>query len=169
MGKLSFKMHGAVPTIDVYGLPAVISTGAEYPSAYLPADMVKEKWDGKIVIPDFSIKGLYGALRGDIYRLTNFKVTEDFIYDHIDMFVPKKSEIGGFKFCYGMFKGINNMVFDTIDPAKNYFEIEVPDRMFTLESGKAVLRLSYDFPKEQELQQGFQTPPHKENKEAPGR
>lgn len=133
-------MYEASHIIEVYGMPAVMSSGASFPIAYLPAEEVKEKWNGTIIIPDFAIKGLYGALRGDIYRLKDFYITDDFIYDHIDMFVPKKTEKAGFTFCPSMFEGIE------CGFTQDSFILEIPEDRFVSEGGKSVFRITYEFP-----------------------
>ena len=133
-------MYEASHIIEVYGMPAVMSSGASFPTAYLPAEEVKAKWNGMVVIPDYAIKGLYGALRGDIYRLQDFHITDDFIYDHIDMFVPKKSEKAGFTFCPSMFDGIE------CGFTNDSFILEISDNSFVSERGKQVLRITYEFP-----------------------
>ncbi|MBR1853482.1 MAG: hypothetical protein IJ794_10145 [Lachnospiraceae bacterium] len=126
--------------IEIYNMPAVLSKSATFPTACLPADEVREKWNGTILIPDYAIKGLYGSLKGDVYRLKDFKITDGFVFDHIDMFVPKKSEKAGFTFCPSMFEGIECGFTD------NSFIMEVPDDRFVSVGGKLELRLTYEFP-----------------------
>ena len=133
-------MYEASHIIEVYGMPAGMSSGALFPTAYLPAEEVKEKWNGTVVIPNYAIKGLYGALRGDIYRLKDFHITDGFIYDYIDMFVPKKTEKAGFTFCPSMFEGIE------CGFTQDSFILEIPEDRFISEGGKSVFRITYAFP-----------------------
>ena len=121
------------PIIKLYGLNALIDTGAVIPMLSISAELVEEKFKATKLLEKHTIGGISGESYGDVYRLKDFKIGE-ITYTVFDAFVPYEPSLKypillGAPLFYGMFYGFDtvagNFIIDTKEiPLVRSFKIQ---------------------------------------------
>lgn len=102
------------PIIKLYGLMALVDTGAVVPMLSLASELVEEKFHAEKILEKHMIGGIGGESYGDVYRLKDFKIGE-INFSIFDAFVPYEVSLKypillSAPLFYGMTYG-----FDTVD------------------------------------------------------
>ncbi len=102
------------PIIELYGLSALIDTGAVIPMISEAPTILEEKFFGKKILDNGTIGGIGGETDGWVYSIPNFQIG-DLVFENFEVFVPYESDL---KFqillCAPMFYGMS-YTFDTIE------------------------------------------------------
>ena len=77
------------PVIELYGVEALVDTGAVIPMFSLPSIMVEKVFAGEKLLGNQYIGG---EALGDVYRLPDFKIGE-ITYSPLEVFVPRKGKL----------------------------------------------------------------------------
>ena len=112
------------PVVELYGMEALIDTGALVPVISMPAKVVEKVFSAeKVNKKDLSLGGIGGRATGDVYRLPEF-VFGDIRYSPFEVFVPRVAKIS-FPILLGATL-FYNMSY-TVDTVDNQFIVDIKD------------------------------------------
>lgn len=80
------------PVVELYGMQALIDTGAVIPMVSMPAKAVEKMFSAVKVKGNVSLGGIGGRSAGDIYAIPLFSIGE-IKYEPFEVFVPYVSKI----------------------------------------------------------------------------
>ena len=75
------------PIIEIYGLSALIDTGAVIPVFSIEPAIIKKFFDTKLILETGFIGGIGGFERGSVYSIKNFEIG-DLKFNNFETFVP---------------------------------------------------------------------------------
>ena len=80
------------PLIDLYGMPALIDTGAVIPVFSIYPQLLEIAFESKLIALDKQISGFGGEDNGSIYEIKNFMIGK-LIFKNLEVFVPDEPKI----------------------------------------------------------------------------
>lgn len=92
MISLSLEKERQRPVVELYGMQALIDTGAVIPMISMPARAVEKMFSAQKVKGNISLGGIGGRSVGDIYSIPAFNI-EEIEYAPFEVFVPHISKI----------------------------------------------------------------------------
>ena len=108
MKEITFKLNPDYirPVIRLYGLDALIDTGAKFPVTTISKEILVNSFNAKCIVPETQINGFGGNCTGAVYELETFHVG-DLIFPRMTIF--QTDEDIGFPFILsaGMFDGLD--------------------------------------------------------------
>lgn len=126
MKKFSIKLSPNYqrPVTKLYGMNALLDTGAVIPTFSFPIPTLKKLFNAKIVLENAEIKGFGGVCQGKICLLENFKIGE-LLFERLEVFVPNTPVTSHpFLLSASMFIGLSYKI-DTINSELSF---EIPDK-----------------------------------------
>lgn len=80
------------PIIELYGLSALIDTGAVIPVFSREPEFIRKFFDSKLILKDGFIGGIGGYEKGSVYSIKNFEIGE-LKFKDFEVFVPLNPRI----------------------------------------------------------------------------
>ena len=111
------------PIVSVYGMDALIDTGADVPVVSVMAiDFLIDRFHAKTVLKVAKIRGFGGEEHGDVLVIDQF-VFGDLVFPNMHVFVPKRTLAFPFVLSASMF---NRLVYE-IDMKNHAMTVRIPD------------------------------------------
>lgn len=122
--KLDLLRWYSRPVIKLYGVEALIDTGAEIPVFSLEEQVLRRLFNAELLLKNGSVRGFGGEFRGSIYQLYDFRI-EELYYPKIRVLVPNDLSNGFFRMILSasMFHNLSC----NIDFKNHQLTIVVPD------------------------------------------
>lgn len=111
------------PTVRLYGMTALIDTGAVVPTFSIPLSVLGGMFETKLILDYAEIKGFGGVCTGKVCSVRNFRIGE-LTFGHLEVFVPSVAvTFHPFLLSASMFSGMKYS-FDTVN---SRFSLQIPD------------------------------------------
>lgn len=111
------------PIVSVYGLDALIDTGADVPVVSVTAmEFLSDKFHAKTVLKDAKISGFGGDEYGDVLVIDRFEFG-DLVFPNMHVFVPRRTLAFPFVLSASMF---NRLIYE-IDMKNHAMTVRIPD------------------------------------------
>ncbi|MBR2216242.1 MAG: hypothetical protein IJ849_10890 [Selenomonadaceae bacterium] len=112
------------PIVELYGLHALVDTGAVIPMFSLPVRIITAIFpEAEKILERHSVGGIGGESLGDVYRLPNFAIGE-LTYSPFDAFVPYEPSL---KYPILLSAPLFSGMFYGFDSAESKFIVETKD------------------------------------------